>query len=105
MAELLVLEFEGFGQADYEKVNEILGIDSETGEGDWPEGILTHTAGPTENGWIVIEVWESQEHQDKFMKSRLGPALHTAGVEGPPRRADWSKVKAHHAPRRTSSKG
>ena len=54
-----------------------------SGEGDWPAGLHTHLAGPTEGGgWIVVEVWESQEDQDAFMQSRLGPALRQAGVTG-----------------------
>ena len=105
MPELLILEFEGFGEETYDQVNADLGIDSQTGEGDWPAGLVTHTAGPTEGGgWIVIEVWESQEDQDDFMKSRLGPALGRAGVTGRPKRAEWSKAKAHHHPRKASAK-
>ena len=104
MAELLVLEFEGLGEADYEKINGILGIDHATGEGDWPAGMITHTAGPTETGWIVVEVWETREDQDEFMTSRLRPALHEAGVAGPPKRAEWTKAKAHRSPRKPSAK-
>ena len=105
MAEVLILEFEGFDQAAYEQVNAELGINPDSGEGDWPAGLHTHLAGPTEGGgWIVIEVWESQEDQDAFMQSRLGGALQNAGVSGPPKRADWHKVKAHHSPKKASAK-
>jgi hypothetical protein len=105
MSELLILEFEGFGAKDYERVNELLGINAETGEGEWPAGLHTHLAGPTEGGgWIVVEVWESREDQDEFMKTRLGPALGQAGVTGPPKRAEWSKTKAHRTPKKPSKK-
>jgi hypothetical protein len=104
MAELLILEFEGFGESDYEKVNEILGVDQSSDEGNWPPGIISHTAGATEDGWIVIEVWETREDQDEFMKTRLGPALQQAGVTKPPKRAEWSKAKSHRSPRRPSAK-
>src|SRR5665213_2027033 len=100
MSEVLILEFEGFDVAAYEKVNALLGIDTDSGEGPWPAGLHTHLAGPTEGGgWIVVEVWESQEDQDAFMSSRLGPALHQVGVTGPPKRAEWTKPRAHHSPR------
>jgi hypothetical protein len=102
MAELLILEFEGFSEDTYDAVNADLGIDMESGEGDWPDGLVTHTAGPIKGGWIVIEVWETQEDQDDFMSSRLGPALHKAGVVDRPKRAEWSKAKAHHHPRKAS---
>jgi hypothetical protein len=103
MAELFILEFDGFGEAVYDKVNEILGIDQSTDEGDWPAGLVSHSAGPIEDGWIVIEVWETREDQDEFMKSRLGPALHQAGVDKPPKRAQWTKAKSHRSPRRPSA--
>jgi hypothetical protein len=105
MADLLILEFEGFGEELYDQVNADLGIDMQSGEGEWPAGLVTHTAGPIEGGWIVVEVWETQEDQDDFMTSRLGPALHKAGVTGRPKRAEWSKAKAHHHPRKASAKG
>jgi hypothetical protein len=38
MADGLILEFDGFGVEKYEQVNELLGIDMNTGEGDWPGG-------------------------------------------------------------------
>lgn len=104
MAELLILEFEGLDEDAYAAVNADLGIDMHTGEGAWPAGIVSHTAGPTEGGWIVVEVWETQADQDEFMKTRLGAALRKAGVTGPPKRAEWSKLKAHHTPRKASSK-
>ena len=85
MSEVLILEFEGFGAETYDQVNETLGINMKSGEGDWPAGLHTHLAGPTEGGgWIVVEVWETQEDQDAFMQSRLGPALGKAGVTGRP---------------------
>src|ERR1035437_4268322 len=75
MSEVLILEFEGFGAETYERVNGILGINADSGEGDWPAGMHTHLAGPTAGGgWMVIEVWESQEDQDPLMKTRLCPA-------------------------------
>jgi len=105
MSEVLILEFEGFGAEMYDRVNGILGINADSGEGDWPAGLHTHLAGPTAGGgWMVIEVWESQEDQDAFMQSRLGPALHEAGVTAPPKRAEWSKVRSHHSPKKASAK-
>jgi hypothetical protein len=106
MAEVLILEFEGFDQAAYDQVNAELGIDMDSGEGDWPAGLHTHMAGPTQGGgWIVVEVWESQEDQEAFMQSRLGGALHKAGVTGPPKRAEWTKPRSHHSPKKASAKG
>jgi|ERR1700676_1115747 uncharacterized protein (DUF927 family) len=103
MPELFVLEFDGFDKSDYEKVNSILGIDMNTGEGDWPDGLITHSAGKTQDGWTVVEVWESREAQERFMSSRLGAALQQAGVSKPPKRADWTALHSHHHPKRRAA--
>lgn len=98
MADALILEFEGIGRAEYEAVNDLLGIDMGSGEGNWPPGLLVHTAGATENGWAVLEVWESREAQERFMNERLGKALQEGGISGPPSRAEWLDLAAHHSP-------
>ena len=45
MPEALILEFAGLNDADYAAVSGNLGIDMETGKGDWPAGLLSHAAG------------------------------------------------------------
>ena len=67
-------------------------------------GFLFHASYEDADGLVVAEVWETQEDQDDFMKTRRGPALHKAGVTGKPKRAEWSKARAHHHPRKPSGK-
>jgi hypothetical protein len=98
MADGLILEFDGFGVDTYEQVNELLGIDMASGEGNWPAGLLAHTGGAKEGGWVVFEVWSSQADQERFLAERLGPALAQAGIEGPPARLEWIEVAAHRNP-------
>ncbi len=50
-----------------------------------PPGLLYHAAGPTENGWCVMEVWESQEMLDQFFQQKLGAALKQANINFQPR--------------------
>ena len=98
MAELLVLEFDGVDEADYAKVNAQLGLDPETGAGEWPAGLFTHLTGLVEGGRAyVIEVWESQEAQAEFMQSRLGPAMAAGGVTATPT-VTWARLLAHQNP-------
>lgn len=51
--------------------------------GPLPNGLLVHVAGPTEEGFRIIEIWESEGAWERFREDRLGPAL--AGVGSPVR--------------------
>ncbi|MGH3176515.1 MAG: hypothetical protein ACRDPF_21960 [Streptosporangiaceae bacterium] len=85
MPEALILEFTGVSEAEYAAVNKHLGIDVQTGQGDWPAGLVSHAAGQADDGtFIVSEVWSSQADQDAFMTSRLGAALAAGGVTAYP---------------------
>lgn len=96
MADGLILEFDGFGADTYERVNGELGIDMESGEGNWPEGLVSHTGAEREGGFLVFEVWRSKADQERFMEERLAPALDAGGVAAPPSRAEWLGLAAHH---------
>lgn len=98
MAEGLILEFDGFGRETYDAVNERLGIDQESGEGDWPAGLVFHAGAGKPGGWVVFEIWESRQDQERFMNGRLGRALQEGGVTGPPARAEWLELAAYHSP-------
>ena len=51
---------------------------------DWPvSGILSHVAGPTEGGWRVVDVWESEEAFQRF-GDVIGPVLQEVGLPGEP---------------------
>lgn len=61
-----------------------------------PPGGIVHVAGPSPNGgWRVIELWESQEDAELFLKEKFAPALRAAGAEGPPPRAEFWPVHKH----------
>jgi hypothetical protein len=63
----LILEFDRLSADDYDRVNEILGLDMNSGEGDWPPGLMTHVGGAKEDGWIVFELWSSRADQERFL--------------------------------------
>jgi hypothetical protein len=48
-----------------------------------PQGLILHAAGPTEDGFRVVHVWESREAWERFSQERLGPAV--AALGGPAR--------------------
>jgi hypothetical protein len=97
MAEGLILEFDGVGRAEYAAVNERLGIDMASGQGDWPAGLVFHAGGAKPGGWVVFEIWDSREAQGQFMNDRLGRALQEGGITGPPSRAEWLDLAAYHS--------
>ncbi len=44
-----------------------------------PEGRIFHVAAPTDTGWLVVDVWESEEHFGRFGETLI-PVLMAAGV-------------------------
>ena len=52
-------------------------------EGPAPEGLLLHAAGPTDEGFRIVGVWESEEAWTRFRADRLPPDAE-AGAQVPP---------------------
>jgi hypothetical protein len=51
---------------------------------DWPvEGLLMHAAGQTEQGFRVVDVWQSEEAFGRFGEI-LVPIMQEVGIEGGP---------------------
>jgi hypothetical protein len=46
-----------------------------------PDGLILHIAGPTDEGFRIIDVWESKQAWERFRAERLAPAL--AALGGP----------------------
>jgi hypothetical protein len=98
MPEALILEFAGLGEAEYAAVNKHLGIDMNTGQGDWPAGLISHAAGTADDGsFVVTEIWSSRADQEAFLSSRLGAALAAGGVTAAPT-VRWVPLLAYHRP-------
>ena len=76
MAVVVVNEIEGGSQELYDRVNPKI-----MPEEQLPEGCQVHIAGPIDNGWRVITVWDSDERFQQFRDEKLIPALREAGDE------------------------
>jgi hypothetical protein len=74
MAVVVVNEIEGGSQDFYDKVNSKV-----MPGGQLPEGCQLHIAGPIENGWRVITVWDSDERFQQFRDENLIPTLRQSG--------------------------
>jgi hypothetical protein len=79
MAVCLVIEVPGGTTEQYDSVVRQL----EEGGGHLGEGQTFHVSGPTDDGFIVVDVWNSRDDFDRFMQGRLGEALQAAGVPQP----------------------
>jgi heme-degrading monooxygenase HmoA len=76
MAIVMRMEVPGVTIEQYEQVNEALGIqDDDTA----PDGLVFHAAGATEEGFLLVDVWESEEKLGAFFE-KVGPAFAAAGI-------------------------
>ena len=82
----VVVVFEGVTKEQYEESVRKLtgGKDRVESPADWPvEGLVTHISGQGENGFRVVDVWESEEAFSRFGEV-LMPILEDMGVQGKP---------------------
>jgi hypothetical protein len=81
MAFLITHFYEGGTAEQYEAV-----VDAVHPPGGLPAGQVYHAAGPTDGGWLVVAVWDSQKSFDQFVSESLMPALEKVkgGFAGPP---------------------
>jgi len=56
-------------------------------DGSAPEGLLLHAAGPTDEGFRIVGVWESEEAWTRFRADRLRPDAEAAAQIPPTFRA------------------
>lgn len=52
-------------------------------ENNPPPGARVRMAGPSESGWRIASLWDSQEAFETFRDQRLLPALERAGIPAP----------------------
>ena len=64
------MEFDGMGLADYDAVCEGLNFPAE-----WPDGLLAHGSAEVDGNVRVNDVWESEDHWDRFREGTLGPTI------------------------------
>lgn len=65
--------------------------------GGLPAGQSHHFSGPSENGWLVVAVWDSQDSLDAFMGEKLMPALGDLGDAGFPTPPEQTIFEVHNA--------
>lgn len=74
MAIVVVNEMQGGDQGFYDEVTNVV-----MPGGRLPDGCRDHIAGPTDGGWRVITVWDSDEQFQQFRNETLIPAIQATG--------------------------
>jgi hypothetical protein len=79
----VIHRFEGGTEEQYRKGLEVVHRD---GGSTLPVGQTVHAAGTTDDGWIVVALFESKEAWETFRDETLLPGLGSVegGFEGPP---------------------
>jgi hypothetical protein len=75
MAVGMLLAGEGVTEESYKQLTEEMFGSHPMPEGQAPEGCLIHSAGQSEQGWYIYDIWESQEHFQRFVEDKLRPAM------------------------------
>ncbi|MFN2629384.1 MAG: hypothetical protein ABR569_12225 [Gaiellaceae bacterium] len=75
MAVGVLMMMPGLKQEQYEQVNEKMFGRSSVDPADAPSGLLVHSAGPTQDGWYVYDIWESKEDFERFGQEKVAPAV------------------------------
>ena len=90
MAFARIAVFPGGTKDQYEYLGGLMG----DGVAHQPERRLI-AAGPTDDGWAILQVWDSKEPLERFIEEHLRPAMERAGDRGypqPPRIIDIELV-------------
>ncbi len=62
------MDIPGMTEQQYQQMHEVLGP-----KGRSNPALITHMAGPTENGWFILELWESMDDFDRFVQEEILP--------------------------------
>jgi len=77
MAVLMTLDVPGGTTAQYDRMKDIARIGGQHGA---PPGLISHACGVTDDGIVVVDVWDSVSSLDDFMRNRVEPGLAAADM-------------------------
>jgi quinol monooxygenase YgiN len=73
---VMTMNVEGLTHKEFRAILDEMGVEPR------PEsGIYQHISHPTETGFRIIEVWESQKGFEEFAERRLMPAIKKLGIQ------------------------
>ena len=78
MAVAIEMRFNGASLDQYDEVMRLMNLQGT------PEGALFHWVAATEDGIVVMDVWETIEQFEDFAREQIGPNTQKAGIPAPP---------------------
>jgi hypothetical protein len=79
MATVMLMHWPEVTKEKYEEVRR-----SVNWEGEAPAGAKFHTAWMADDGFHVLDLWDSKPQFEKFVQDRLSAAVAAAGIGGQP---------------------
>lgn len=79
MAVGMLLAGPGFTEESYKQLTEKMFGNFPMTKEQSPDGLLVHSAGQSEQGFYIYDIWESEEHFQRFAEGRIGPAAQELG--------------------------
>jgi len=79
MAVGIRIKLRGVDQATFDKMERSVDPDSNP-----PDGLIFHASGPIDDGWGVLDFWQSRAQFDRFAEERIGPAVAAGGSTAQP---------------------
>jgi hypothetical protein len=75
------MNFRGATLDQYDQVIERMGL---TPGGPVPPGAISHWVAKTEEGFRVVDVWETKEQFERFAQEQIGPYSREVGITEEP---------------------
>ena len=73
---VMTMNVNGLNHREFRAILDEMGVEAR------PErGIYEHISHPTETGFRIIEIWESQKGFEEFAERRLKPAISKLGIQ------------------------
>lgn len=80
MATVMAMHWPEVTKEQYEEARQLVGWEREV-----PDGARLHVAWFAEDGFRVIDVWDSAEQFQSFVAARLMPGVQQIGIQGQPK--------------------
>ena len=98
MAIGMIFEGKGVTRQQYEQVKQAVMPNAEM-----PTGMRYHAAGPSDDGWNVMEIWDSEADARRFFLDSLEKEMKRAGITAQPRLIHLQSLIERPVPGRAST--